>query len=195
MYRRGYRLSKRRSLDVLSIWSDVVASDMTAWRLIVHAYTPLVLTVARRAGLSFDDVEDCAQQTWIALYRHRGAVDSPRAVPAWLIRTAHRKALTMHRNRARRADLEHLIDTPPPVSMPDLEVIALEEAAHVRLAFDQLDPRCRRLLGKLFLEDAGESYDSIARNLRIKLNSVGPLRSRCLDKLRKNLFKLGVKVD
>lgn len=195
MYKRSHRLSKHRSLDINSIWAEVRAGDILAWRVLVQSYTSLVLAVARRAGLSHDDAEDCAQQTWIALYRHRSTIDKSQAVTVWLIRTAHRMALTMHRNRARRADLGRLIESPAPLPIPDQEVVAFQEAAHLRLAFDQLDPRCQRLLGQLFLSDTQESYGSIARDLKIRINSLGPLRSRCLEKLRRNLQKLGTEVD
>lgn len=131
----------------------------------------------------------------MALYSHRKTIDTPQAVPTWLIRTAHRKALTIHRNRARRAELNALVEKPLPVTIPDQEIIALQDAANIRLAFGQLDPRCRQVLGRLFLTSKDESYESIARGLKIKLNSLGPLRSRCLEQLKRNLTKLGVDTD
>jgi DNA-directed RNA polymerase specialized sigma24 family protein len=101
----------------------------------------------------------------------------------------------MRRNRARRADLDQFAPSPAPTRLPDQEVVALQEAAALHVALGQLDPQCQKLLGRLFLAETEESYGSVAKGLRIKLNSVGPLRSRCLMKLRKNLHDLGIDED
>ncbi len=158
-------------------------------------YSALVLTVVRRAGLGHDDAEDCAQQTWVALFRKRHSIKNPKAVPAWLIQTAHRKALTFHRNQARRADLRANYPDPPPSRLPDEDVSALQEIALVNAAFSRLDLRCQKLLWKLFGSETEESYGEIARKMKVKVNSIGPIRSRCLLKLKKNLKVLGYEAD
>ena len=177
------------------LWPEVVRGDIAAWRRLVLLYASLVLVVVRRAGLDHDDAEDCAQQTWIALFRKRHSITSPKAIPAWLIQTAHRKALTSHRNRARRAELNQQAPSPAQDRLPDEQVTALQEAAILNAAYSQLDKRCQKLLGGLFLSDTDDTYEQIARNLRVKLNSIGPIRSRCLLKLKKNLNRLGYDAD
>ncbi len=161
----------------------------------MQLYASLVLTVVRRAGLDHDDAEDCAQQTWIALYRKRHTIATPKAVPAWLIQTAHRKALTAHRNRARRANLHTQVPPPTPGRLPDAEITDLEQTAMLYAAFSRLDARCQELLAGLFLDEAEQSYDDIAKALKVKLNSIGPIRSRCLIQLKKNLRQLGYETD
>lgn len=192
MVRRNHRLSRRPQLDIRELWPEVIKGDVKAWGSIVHIHSSLVLAVARRAGLGRDDAEDCAQQTWISLYRNRSSIKNPKAVPAWLIQSAHRKALTMRRNRARRTDLDQLAPSPTPARLQDQEAVALQEAAMLHLGLSRLDSQCQKLLGGLFLAEAGGSYGSIAKGLKIKPNSIGPIRSRCLIKLRKILLDLGL---
>ncbi len=176
------------------IWSGVLAGDTRAWTELVDLYSSLVFTIARRAGLDEADAEDCAQFTWISLYRRRRSIRDPVALPAWLIRTTHRRALTLHQRRGRRNELESEQPLSQP-RLPDELVSEIEQQALLEIALSQLDPRCRRLLDALYLAPQPLSYQEIARDLRIKPNSLGPLRSRCLQRLKKILENLGWQVD
>jgi len=86
---------------IIDIWQGVLQGDPPSWRTIVERYEALVFTVARRAGLTRADAEDCAQHTWLSLYRTRHTIKDPVALPAWLIRTTHRRALRMAKQQAR----------------------------------------------------------------------------------------------
>lgn len=183
------------TFDISRVWEGVLAGDPVSWRRLVTAYAPLVFTVVRRVGLDLPDAEDCAQQTWLALYRRRKAIVQPAALPGWLIRTAHRKALTIRQRYAPQLDLQSALQQPDAALLPDELIISLEQAAGIRLAVEQLDPRCRKLMSVMFLADDGKSYADMAEGMEIKPNSLGPLRSRCLEKLKRNLEKLGFDPD
>ena len=71
----------------------------------------------------------------------------------------------------------------------------LERRAVLDLALDQLDPRCAKLLRALFLSDESQSYAEIAKSLGVTANAFGPLRSRCLKRLRKILEEMGYPLD
>ena len=71
--------------NIEHIWKSVLAGDVHAWGELVRVYAALVNTVARRVGLSGLDAEDCAQHTWMSLYRNRRVIKDPQALPAWLI--------------------------------------------------------------------------------------------------------------
>ncbi len=167
------------------IWQQVLDGQAAAWRQLVISLAPVVYTSARRAGLDRRDAEDCAQQTWLALYRARQSVEYPERVPVWLIRVASRKAFRLARKRVREADARNQLPSPPPIALPDEVLADLESIARLRLAMDQLDTKCQQLLQAVFFNDHGASYGDIARQLGMPLNSLGPTRSRCLDKLRK----------
>lgn len=183
------------TFDIRRIWQDVLTGDQTAWRRLIDLYAPLVFTVARRAGLATSDAEDCSQQTWLALYRRRRSIKDPAALPAWLIRTAHRKALTIHARSGRPISAGRELASQAATETPDAVLASLERITILQTALAHLDPRCRLLLTHLYLNPEEKSYAEIARELKINPNSLGPLRGRCMDKLKKLLKNLGYEAD
>jgi len=157
----------------------------------VERYEALVFTVARRAGLTRADAEDCAQHTWLSLYRTRHTIKDPVALPAWLIRTTHRRALRMAKQQARLNPLYSEAVESHDSRIPDEELLALERQAHLELAIQQLDERCQYVMKALFFSEEEKTYAQIARDLGIPPNSFGPTRMRCLKKLEKILRDLG----
>lgn len=172
-------------------WEKLRNGDAEAWDNVVSRYTPLVYSVARRAGLTSYDAEDCAQITWISLYRNRLKIRDPQKLPAWLIKTTHRNAIRMMRNHYRnRIDLTADSDRPDPV-IPDEELLKIERLDALIHALEQMDGRCRKILSSLFLSPKEMSYESIAKAVGIAPNSLGPIRARCLKRLREIMKKMG----
>lgn len=64
-----------------------------------------------------------------------------------------------------------------------------ELAEWIRSGLDRIDERCRKLLIALYLEADEPSYADIAERFGIAEGSVGPIRARCLGRLRKELEK------
>jgi RNA polymerase sigma factor (sigma-70 family) len=172
------------------IWRGVLSGSPACWRELVDRYEALVMTVARRTGLSRSDAQDCAQHVWMSLYRTRQSIKDPVALPAWLIRSTHRRAIRLAQKLARDGALnEDRVEAA--ARLPEDEVLALEWQAHLEAAMQKLDDRCRRMLTALFFSSEQKSYADIARELSIPPNSFGPTRSRCLAKLRKILEEMG----
>jgi len=182
-------------VDIRKLWARVVSGDHKAWQQLVRQYAALVYTVARRAGLSQPDAEDCAQHAWLALYRRRRSIKNPAAVPAWLVRTAHREAVKMARHLRTTSPVNNELEGSDPSSLPDELLDSLEFQIALGKAVDRLDPRCRTLITELYLSGEEKKYKEIAALLGVKPNSFGPLRSRCLERLRENLKKLGYQLD
>jgi DNA-directed RNA polymerase specialized sigma24 family protein len=61
----------------------------------------------------------------------------------------------------------------------------------VRLALQELGGSCRHLLELRYLTDPAPSYAQIARRLDVSTGAIGPMRARCLQKLRKILERMG----
>ncbi|HSH00037.1 MAG TPA: sigma-70 family RNA polymerase sigma factor [candidate division Zixibacteria bacterium] len=177
------------------IWKRVLTGDVNAWQELVASYASLVYTVAKRTGLNDQDAEDCAQYSWVALYRKRQSIRDPQAIPAWLIRTTRRRAAQLLRQLA--ADLPSQSDTPIIDESPSPETLSergqLDEL--VRSALTELDPRCKTLIEQLYFSDQKLSYQRIAEDLGLKANSLGALRQRCLVKLREILRKKGLEMN
>ncbi len=182
--------------SINSIWQRILNDDAGAWRELVHRFEALVNTVARRCGLDSGDAADCAQHVWMSLYRNRRAIRDPRRLPKWLIMTARRRSIRIARqNRQRSASRSaHRPgeDMPP---LPDEEVERLERQAELEMALLQLDGRCQALLRALFLAPREKSYREIASELGLPVNSIGPIRTRCLNRLRRVLDDLQIGSD
>jgi RNA polymerase sigma factor (sigma-70 family) len=63
----------------------------------------------------------------------------------------------------------------------------------MRRILTEIPPRCRRLIQMLFFEEPALPYADIAKTLGIATGSIGFIRQRCLEKLRKHLIGAGMR--
>ena len=167
-----------------------IEGDQQAWCSLVERYGRLVYSIPRRYGLPSADVDDVYQTVFSRLVNRLPLLRDPTKIHVWLIQTATRESWRVRNRSRRQAQLESSAadeaDTPEP-SLSDLE-----QEQVVRGALRDLDPYCRDLLTGLFCEDPKPSYQELAVRLGIPPGSLGPTRSRCLDKLAKLLRERGV---
>ncbi len=173
------------------LWQAILNNNPEAWRQLVERYQSLVYAVCLRSGLPIADVADCFQQTWVSLYKSRNSIKDPIRLSAWLVTTAKREVLKAKRLKDRGINIDSAVELIMPSVLPDEELEQLERQAQIELAMIRLDNRCRKVLEALFFAPESESYESIARSLGISANSLGPLRQRCLEKLKKILEENG----
>ena len=177
--------------DLNDIWTRVLNGDSGAWEELVDLFATLVYSTARRYGLDDHDAEDCAQQTWMALYASRHKLRDWEKLPGWLAGTAYRRAMRILRKQASNRRVE---GKAPPTEMPlspDEHLMLLQRRALLDRALAQLDERCRELLTALFFAPEEQSYRDIAQRFHIPINSIGPVRQRCLARLREILKGMG----
>lgn len=129
---------------------------------------PLLYYLRRMAG-SEADAWDLAQETWVSVFNALPTLRDPRALPAFLYRTArnHALALLRHRNADLRLyatvetlsnDTDHVPDFTP------------EDAAAVHVALNKLSLPHREALTLFFLQQL--SIEEIASVLAIPLGTV-----------------------
>ena len=173
--------------------TDLVArarnGDQQAWDALIERYAPLVWSICRRYRLDRADAEDVGQTVWLRLVNHLDRLRDPDALPGWLATTTRRKCLQALETAHRTDTLGLILDTQ---DVPDQhaataeqELLAAERRATLREAFTSLPPHCQRLLA-LLIQDPPVSYTEISARLGISIGSIGPIRSRCLDKLRRH---------
>jgi RNA polymerase sigma factor (sigma-70 family) len=150
----------------------------------VRRYEALIYTIATRAGLSMADAGDCFQQTWYQLYTHRKCISQRDRISAWLTTAAKREALRLKRRSTPSSDADALMHVADSEPLADEKLVALEQRTRLESALGRLDARCAALLTALFLNPEHPSYDDIALELGVPRNSIGPVRSRCLSKIR-----------
>lgn len=155
--------------------------DSHAWDALVERYERLVFSVAQRNGLSREDAADVTQTTFVALIDGLSRIEDDTKLASWLMTVARRQAWRMRTVSRRTVPLEamadHIADPSDPYADWDTQV-----AVHDALA--TLGGTCRDLLIALYFEPAAPSYAEIAERFDRAIGSIGPLRGRCLERLR-----------
>jgi RNA polymerase sigma factor (sigma-70 family) len=170
--------------------------DAAAWETLVTRYQRLVYSIPRQAGLDEDRSAEVFQRVFEKLTAHLDRIEQPARLGAWLATTARREMWRLSQQESAtqpladtdEAESNRLADSTP---LPDEILLHLEEQHAVRLAVTTLDERCRRLLTLLFYRPDPPPYAEVAAALEMSEGSIGPTRSRCLQKLRRLLSNLG----
>ncbi|MCC7144577.1 MAG: sigma-70 family RNA polymerase sigma factor [Candidatus Eisenbacteria bacterium] len=165
--------------------------DDDAWTVFFAEFGGLIRAVAARAGLSSADQAEVFQRTCVRVLERIETLREPRSLGAWVFGIASRLSLDLLRERSRSAPLEEAagkfeaeIETGAEAPPSVLErLVELETVARVRDGLAELDPRCRRLLDALYLEDPRPSYREIAERESIPIGAIGPNRARCAERL------------
>ena len=173
--------------SVIALVERAVNSDQTAWNDIVERYAPLVWSVCARYRLNDQDIEDVGQTVWLLLVEHLRALREPAALPGWLATTTHRECQRALTTARKTEDAGTKLDDALAVvdgALIEQEILAAERNAALRLALRELPPRCQQLLAML-ISDPPYSYAEISAAMEIPMGSIGPQRSRCLERLRR----------
>ncbi len=135
------------------------------------------------------DCDEVHQAVFAALVTHVSSIRDPRALPKWLITTAHRESWRVSRSRGRVLDTDReFVSREHP---DESSLNAFEEASGVRRGMAQLGDRCRQLLTLLFGTGESMDYHQASRVLGIPSGSIGPTRQRCLAQLATILRRMG----
>lgn len=174
--------------------------DAGAWKELYQRYSGLVWAVARAYLVNGSDAQDVCQTTWFRLAEHLTRLRDPDKVGAWLASTARHEALRVIRASGRATPVSDmgLLGADIDERSPELLILEAEEAiadaerAMVMWgAFEELSDRCRRLL-RLLIASPRPTYQEIASGLGIAVGSIGPIRARCLQRLRALVAERGV---
>jgi RNA polymerase sigma factor (sigma-70 family) len=172
--------------EVIAMVAAARDGDVEAWNRLVDRYAPLVWSVCKTYRLSRSDAEDVGQNVWLRLVEQLPRIRVPAAVAGWIMTTTRRECLRVLRvaQRVEPADLvaERADDAETGHDI-DEALIAYERRAALRAAFAQLSPRCQHMLS-LLMQDPPVPYGVISVRLGMPQGSVGPIRARCLDRLR-----------
>lgn len=159
--------------------------DPAAWEELVARYSRLVWHVILGFDrLSPDRRNDVHQTTWLRLAENLDTLQNPEQVGSWLATVARNECLRLLERQRREVpsiDLQlGAIDEPL-----ERHLLETERDVAVWEAFRALDEQCQQLL-RLLLVDPPFSYDEISAILDMKRGSIGPVRRRCLDLLKKS---------
>lgn len=195
-------LTDENSSNNRAVFERCLRGDAHAWEQLVNQYARLVHSVPVRHGLAPDEVEDVAQDVFLALAKSLHQIENPDALPGWLMTTARRLSWRAVQKGRREAPVEDdALSAFAESRSTDAHVTQMPTIAQLQhgwerqeilaQGFQRLGERCRDLLSMLFLQPAEPSYDEISQVLGISKGSIGPTRTRCLEKLREILAGFG----
>lgn len=174
--------------------------SIPAWKACIARYGPMIYGISRRFRLLPEDCVDVFGQVCKSLLENLGKLRSSEHLPGYIATTTQRACLALIRERDRRIRIARAAQDegvfPEQLDLdPDEAAIAALRAHTVRQALRGQDARCRELLVALFFDETQPSYDEISHKFALPIASIGPTRSRCLEKFRKTLETMGFSRD
>jgi len=197
---REYARERRRQLGDAELVVRVLAGEDLAYEILVTRHSPTVLGfLSSRVALAAD-VEDLAQDVFLAAYRHLGSLRDAKRFGPWLVSIARNQLISYHRTVSRRRAAvaaayggdgrysPHALQdlSPGPEAQASSEQtkrVVLEEIARMKERYREvLFPR---LVGE-------ETTVDIALRLGLTADTVRMRLMRGMRKLRKALRKHGL---
>lgn len=158
-----------------------------AWQQIITQYERLVFSIPLNYGLTRADAADIAQRTFTTLVEHLDRLRPDSNLGGWLATVARRHALH-HLRKHKREFLGRAEDVASShflLNSAGQDAIAYwERVDWLNQGLELLDKRCRTLLLLLYFSAETPPYEEVADQLGLRVGSIGPIRGRCLDRLR-----------
>lgn len=170
---------------------ECVNGNQQAWSALLDKYKNLIFSIPIKLTM-YEEAADIFQAVCLDLLTDLPKLREPRALPKWLIQTCYHKCLR-HKRYAERVVLDgetesRAADTS---DLPQQLLVELEREQVIRDAISRMPDRCERMIRMLFFEDPPRRYQEVASELGLATGSVGFIRGRCLDRLKKELEKKG----
>jgi RNA polymerase sigma factor (sigma-70 family) len=164
------------------------AGDELAWRRLIDEFGPLLRHISSTYRLGEAEAADAVATTWFKLVEHIGLLRDGCAVQGWLATTLRRECLARVRARSRERPVADFADIDEPAHMVDFDrrLISADRRRMLHSALMEISEPHRQLIAMLFADPA-PSYAEISASLEVPIGSIGPTRSRLLEKLRQAL--------
>ena len=175
---------------------ECLRGDEEAWAALVEKYKNLIYSIPVKQGFSPQDAADVFQRVCLLLLAELPRLRQPKALPAWLIRVTSRECSRWRQQERRFVQGEPGDDEWPAAEgtaeHPEQLMADVIDEQRLREAISSLSPRCQRLIEMLFFETPTRPYSEVATSLGLATGSVGFIRGRCLERLRRQLETLGL---
>jgi RNA polymerase sigma factor (sigma-70 family) len=185
--------AKRLAWPDTRLVRECLDGNEEAWSALIDRYKNLIFSIPTKYGFSQDDATDIFQSVCLDLLSELPKLREAKALPKWIMQiTAHK---CFHRKQQQqRVELSDphadLMERSTPSRAMEI-LRQAEEEQSLRQAMSELPPRCRQLVHMLFFDEPARPYQEIAAALGIAVGSIGFIRQRCLERLRKRLLETG----
>ena len=181
----------QRVLSDERLMRQCLDGNQEAWSALIDKYKRLIYSIPVKYELSVADANDIFQSVCVDLFSELSRLREPRALPKWLIQTTLHKCLRHKQQQSRFTDDEITEDISPLSASADAIIEQVQQEQKLRDAIAAVPARCAEMIRMLFFESPARPYNEIAKELGLATGSIGFIRGRCLDKLKKRLEMLG----
>ncbi|HEX3093752.1 MAG TPA: sigma-70 family RNA polymerase sigma factor [Candidatus Angelobacter sp.] len=172
-----------------------IQGDQHAWKELTNKYKRLIFSIPMISyGARPEDAADVFQAVCIEVWHSLVQLKNVRSLRAWLITVTLRQSYRWKRKLADHVEL----DAMEPKTVEEIAAVApadkladLEREQVLRKVVAKLSHREQELVRLLFFEQPPMPYADVAKRLGLATGSIGLIRARCLEKLRKTLAASG----
>jgi RNA polymerase sigma factor (sigma-70 family) len=181
------------SLPDRNLIAECLKDDPAAWEALLERHKRVIYSITVRFGFDVDDRHEVFQTVCVEILRSLASLREVATLRHWIvtitIRQCNDSLRRKYRDRAVQSYDEGSVSEP---AIDTLQIYAAAEREEwLRLTMQQLSARCRKLIERLFLQDDRSSYEEMAEELGLSRDSIGSVRQRCLEQLRKLLEDRG----
>jgi RNA polymerase sigma factor (sigma-70 family) len=165
--------------------------DRPAWDALIDRYHNRIYSIAVNFKLDPSEREDLVQNVGVALQRGLHTLEDRSKFYPWLITTTRRECIALLRHREENLAPESEIEerSHPGPTMEE-EIVLTEKHQILREAVKRLGDPCSLLIQMIYFEH--RTFAETAVRLNRPVDSISPMRGRCLVKLRKVLLRVGI---
>jgi RNA polymerase sigma factor (sigma-70 family) len=178
--------------DDTRLVKECLRGEESAWSELLAKYKNLTYSIPIKYGFSQEEAADIFQSVCLDLVNNLISLREPRALAGWLIRVTHNKCFHYMKDKRRYTVQES--DQPEPAipaeQIPENILSEIQKEQALRTALRELNARCQQLVRMLFFESPPRPYTEIANSLKLATGSIGFIRARCLERLRKKLEEM-----
>jgi RNA polymerase sigma factor (sigma-70 family) len=181
------------------VWSDerllreCLDGNQEAWSALIDKYRKLIYSIPVKWSLPHEEANDIFQAVCVDLYSELGRLREPLALPKWLIQTTLHKCAKYRRQQMHFSDADVSEDVGPSTPGADAIVEEVQQEQMLRDSIAGVAGRCAEMIRMLFFEFPARPYAEIAQELGLATGSIGFIRGRCLERLKKQLLSRGWK--
>jgi len=168
--------------------------DPEAWENLIDKYKRLIYSIPVKYGASSADAADVFQAVCIEVLHSLPQLKNVQSLRSWLITVTIRQSYRWKKKQSNHVELDAMepeVAEGIAFTAPVETLAQLEQEQIVRDVVAKLPPRHRELVRLLFFEQPPLPYAEVARRLGLATGSIGFIRGRCLEKLRKALVEFG----
>jgi len=182
--------------DPSPLISRCLRGDPHAWEDFLRDYGRLIWSTAHRCGATGDEAEEVFQRSWVAIVEGLGKLKNRKGLVSWIVSLTRHQTWRLfeekkrHRRHLPMESVEEMDGRTDSPAVQETELLGEESGILIHQALDQLSDSCRQLVEMLFFKDPRPGYREISEELGIAVGSIGPIRARCLARLKKYYFAL-----